>query len=99
MTKKEFEDGFVNIYSDRLSLAQQSIKMEISDTNKDKTISLTPDKMLEIMHHSFVVGWSIGLALETIDNDTVKFVAATEFLKLYTKQMSQVLPIKIIDHL
>ena len=56
MTKKEFEDGFVNIYSDRLSLAQQLIKMEIGDTDKDKTISLTPDKMLEIMHHSFVAG-------------------------------------------
>lgn len=99
MTEKEFEDGFVDIYSNRLAMVQQLLRLEIGDTDKDKTISLTPDKMLEIMHHSFVAGWSIGLALETIDNDAVKFVAATEFLKLYAKQMSQFLPMKIVNHL
>lgn len=92
MTEKEFTDGFVDIYSRRLAIVQELLRCNSSE---DKTVTLSPDQLTEIIHHSFVAGWSIGLALETIDNDAVKFLAAKEFLKLYAKQMSQFVPMEI----
>lgn len=93
MTEKEFQDGFVNIYSRRLSMIQELLRCDMGSADKSKPITLSPDQLTEIIHHSIVMGWNIGTALETINNDAVQFVAITEFVKLYTKQISQVIPI------
>ncbi len=91
------KDGMIDLYAHYLTLAQKMMSCGVSEEDRDKCRKLTPEQVLQIMQHSFTVGFLISNVRSDCDDTKTAVLLAQIYMKIYFQQLSSFLPMTIIE--